>query len=110
MRHMPLIIQALGRQRQADLCEFEVSLVCRVSSRKAAQCYTKKPCLENPKLKKKKSLVQEVRQLRKSNTVRSKGAVSKITAGYSVASIIHSCTIRKLLERKSVLSNLLSTG
>ena len=31
---MPLI-SALGRQRQADLCEFEVSLVYRVSSRTA---------------------------------------------------------------------------
>jgi hypothetical protein len=32
--HMPLI-PALGRQRQADLCEFEASLVYRVSSRTA---------------------------------------------------------------------------
>jgi hypothetical protein len=31
---MPLI-SALGKERQADLCEFEASLVCRVSSRTA---------------------------------------------------------------------------
>ena len=31
---MPLI-PALRRQRQADLCEFEASLVCRVNSRTA---------------------------------------------------------------------------
>jgi hypothetical protein len=31
---MPLIL-ALGRQKQADLCEFEASLVCTVSSRTA---------------------------------------------------------------------------
>jgi hypothetical protein len=30
--HTPLV-PALGRQRQVDLCEFEVSLVYRVSSR-----------------------------------------------------------------------------
>ena len=30
--HTPLI-QALGRQKQMDLCEFEVSLVYRVNSR-----------------------------------------------------------------------------
>jgi hypothetical protein len=29
------LIPALGRQRQADLCESEVSLVCRSSSRTA---------------------------------------------------------------------------
>jgi hypothetical protein len=31
---MPLI-PALGRQRQEDLCEFKVSLICRVSSNTA---------------------------------------------------------------------------
>ena len=31
---MPLIL-ALGKQKQVDLCEFESSLVCRVSSRTA---------------------------------------------------------------------------
>ena len=30
-----LLIPALGRQRQADLCEFEAILVYRVSSRTA---------------------------------------------------------------------------
>ena len=30
--HTPLI-EALGRQKQVDLCEFEVSLVYRVNSR-----------------------------------------------------------------------------
>ena len=36
--HLPLIL-TLGRQRQADLCDFEASLVYRVSARtvKAAQ-------------------------------------------------------------------------
>ena len=34
-------------ERQVDLCEFEASLVYRVSSRMDRQgCYTEKPCLE----------------------------------------------------------------
>ena len=41
---MPLI-PILGRQKQADLCEFKVSLVYRVSSR-TARATQKKPCLE----------------------------------------------------------------
>ena len=35
----------LGRQRQADLCEFKAGLVYRVSSR-TARAITEKPCLE----------------------------------------------------------------
>jgi hypothetical protein len=42
--HMPLI-SALGRQRQADISEFEASLVYRVSSR-TAKATQRKPCLE----------------------------------------------------------------
>ena len=41
--HTPLN-PALGRQRQVDLCEFEVSLIYRASSR-TARGYTEKPCL-----------------------------------------------------------------
>jgi hypothetical protein len=33
--HILSLVPALGRQRQEDLCEFEVSLVYRVSSRTA---------------------------------------------------------------------------
>ena len=39
---MPLI-PALDRQRQADLCEFEASLVYRVSSRKAPKATQRNP-------------------------------------------------------------------
>ena len=38
------LIPALGRQRQEDLCEFEASLVYRVSSR-TARATTGKACL-----------------------------------------------------------------
>ena len=41
---MPLI-PAPGRQRQAELCEFEASLVYRGSSQDS-QSYTEKPCLK----------------------------------------------------------------
>lgn len=37
---------ALKMQRQADLCEFEFNLICRVSSRTAKAVKTKKQCLE----------------------------------------------------------------
>ena len=40
---MSLILE-FGRQKQTDLCEFEASLVCRVSSRTARA--TVKPCLK----------------------------------------------------------------
>ncbi|KAM7327523.1 hypothetical protein ACRRTK_013890 [Alexandromys fortis] len=44
------LIPALGRQRQADLCEFEASLMYRVSSiQDRPQSYTENPCLEKPK-------------------------------------------------------------
>jgi hypothetical protein len=46
--HMPLI-SALGRQRQADLCEFEASLDYSVSSR------TARGMQRNPVLKKKQN-------------------------------------------------------
>jgi hypothetical protein len=42
------LVLTLGRQRQADLCEFEASLVYRVRSR-AARGYTEKPCLRKQK-------------------------------------------------------------
>ena len=43
---VPLLIPVLAGQRQADLCEFEASLVHRVSSRIARAVQTKKLCLE----------------------------------------------------------------
>ncbi|CAO2593744.1 hypothetical protein LEMLEM_LOCUS7412, partial [Lemmus lemmus] len=43
--HTPLI-PALRKQRQADLCEFETSLVYRASSRTDSKA-TEKPCLKN---------------------------------------------------------------
>ena len=39
---MPLI-PGLGRQRQVDLCEFEVSLVCRVSARIGSKARQRNP-------------------------------------------------------------------
>ena len=47
---MPLI-PLLGRQRQTDLYEFEVSLVYRVEFQDSQDCYIEKPCLEIPKPK-----------------------------------------------------------
>ena len=46
---MPLI-PALERQRQADLYEFEASLIYRASSRTGFKA-TEKPCLKKPKNK-----------------------------------------------------------
>ena len=40
-----LLIPALWRQRQVDLCEVKASLVYRVSFQDS-QDYTEKPCLE----------------------------------------------------------------
>ena len=51
--HKPLIPE-LGRQRQADLCEFEVSLVYRVSSRTARAVIQRNPVLKQTKKKEKK--------------------------------------------------------
>jgi hypothetical protein len=42
------LIPALGRQRQVDLCEFEASLVYRMSSR-TARAIQRNPCLEKTK-------------------------------------------------------------
>ena len=42
---MPLI-SALGRQKQADLCEFKASLVYIVSSRTARASYKVRLCLK----------------------------------------------------------------
>jgi hypothetical protein len=39
------LIPALWKERQLDLCEFEASLVYRVSSLNS-QGYTEKPCLK----------------------------------------------------------------
>ena len=50
--HMPLI-PALGRQRQVELCEFEASLVYRVSSR-IARATQRNPVLRKKKKEKKK--------------------------------------------------------
>ena len=44
---MPLIL-VLGRQRQADHCEFESSLIYRVSFWTGG-AYTEKPCLKEQK-------------------------------------------------------------
>ena len=54
---MPLI-PALGRQSQADLCEFEASLVYKVSSRTGSKSYTEKPCLVNNNNKRKKRKIR----------------------------------------------------
>jgi hypothetical protein len=40
-----LLTPALGRQRQVDLCEFEASLVYRVSSRTAREGYVERDLL-----------------------------------------------------------------
>ena len=45
------LMPALGRQRQAFLCELEASLVCIESSRIGSKTYTKNCCLEKPKKK-----------------------------------------------------------
>ena len=45
---MPLI-SALGRQKQADLCEFKANLVHRTSSRTTKVGDTEKPCLKKQK-------------------------------------------------------------
>ena len=49
--HTPLV-QAFRRKKQVDLCEFEVSLVYRASSRAGSKA-TEKPCLKKPKKQKK---------------------------------------------------------
>ena len=42
------LIPALGRQKQADICESKANLVYKVNSRIASQhCYTKKLCFKN---------------------------------------------------------------
>ena len=46
--HMPLI-PALGRQRQADLCEFEASLVSRASARVGSKATQRNPASKNQK-------------------------------------------------------------
>ncbi|EGW10060.1 hypothetical protein I79_022579 [Cricetulus griseus] len=49
---MPLI-PALGRQRQADFCEFEASLVSRASARIGSKATQRNPVLKKPKKEKK---------------------------------------------------------
>ena len=44
-------VPALGRQRQADFCEFETNLVYRATSRTGSKA-TEKPCLGKPREKK----------------------------------------------------------
>ena len=44
------------RQRQADLCEFEASLVYRASSRTGSKA-TEKPCLDKTAKKEKESKI-----------------------------------------------------
>jgi hypothetical protein len=46
-RHTPLIL-ALRRQRQVNLCEFEDSLVYKVSPRQPD--HTETPCLDKPRI------------------------------------------------------------
>ena len=50
---MPLIA-AVRRQRQADLSEFESSLLCKSEFQDRFQSYTEKPCLEINKTKQNK--------------------------------------------------------
>ena len=45
------LVPLLGRKRQTDLYEFEVSLVYRVEFQDSQDCYIEKPCLEIPKPK-----------------------------------------------------------
>ena len=52
-RSSPARDTALGRQGQADLSEFEDSLVYEARSR-TARTYTEKPCLQKPKKEKRK--------------------------------------------------------
>ena len=54
--HMPLI-PALGRQRQADPCEFQVNLIYRASSRTGSKA-AEKTCLETNKQANKRIQVQ----------------------------------------------------
>jgi hypothetical protein len=49
------LVPALGRQRQADLSEFEVSLVYKANPRELGLCYTEKPFLENKQTNKQTS-------------------------------------------------------
>jgi hypothetical protein len=56
MAHTPLIL-ALGRQRQADHCEIEASLVYRVSSR-TARATQRNPVSRRKKKKKKKAVAR----------------------------------------------------
>ena len=51
--HTPLI-EALGRQKQVDLCEFEVSLVCRVNSRTSRAVTQRDPGSKRKKEREKK--------------------------------------------------------
>ena len=53
IQHIPLI-PVLGRQRQADLCEFEASLVCRAEFQDRLQSDTEKPLSEKQKQNKTK--------------------------------------------------------
>ena len=50
---MPLI-PALGKQRQAELCEFKTSLVYKVSSRSAKAVTQRNPVSKNEKKNKEK--------------------------------------------------------
>ena len=50
---MPLI-PALGRQRQVDLCEFEVSLVSRASARIGSKSTQRNPVSKKKKKRKEK--------------------------------------------------------
>ena len=56
---MPLI-PALGSQRQADLCEFEVSLVYKASFRTAKTVTQRNPVSKNKKKEKKKKIQQHL--------------------------------------------------
>ena len=65
---MPLI-PAHGRQRQADLHEFETNMVYRVSSRTGSKA-TENPCLEKPKKRKEKRREKKRKEKRKKELCR----------------------------------------
>uniref|UniRef100_A0A8C8UGM1 Ankyrin repeat domain-containing protein 7 n=1 Tax=Peromyscus maniculatus bairdii TaxID=230844 RepID=A0A8C8UGM1_PERMB len=55
-RWHPPLIPALGRQRQADLCEFEANLVCRMRSGIHTKTTQRNPVLKTKSKQKQKSL------------------------------------------------------
>ena len=56
-----MVAHAFGRQRPVDLCEFEVSLVYRESSRTAKTVTQRNPASKNQKEKKERKKEKEKR-------------------------------------------------